>query len=73
MSPRTKKLFGTIFTLVWICVYTLIAMSVGMHVLPYANWLVALIYYALAGTLWIIPIGLMLSWMHREPAHRNRP
>jgi hypothetical protein len=35
-------------------------------VLPHAAWYAALAYYALAGTLWIIPIGLMLPWMHRE-------
>jgi len=23
-------------------------------------------FYALAGTLWIIPVGLMLPWMHRD-------
>jgi hypothetical protein len=28
---------------------------------------VSLLYYALAGTLWIIPIGLMFPWMYREP------
>ncbi|MDE3116432.1 MAG: DUF2842 domain-containing protein, partial [Pseudomonadota bacterium] len=28
---------------------------------------VELAYYMVAGTLWIMPIGLMLPWMHREP------
>ena len=26
------------------------------------------VFYALAGTLWIVPIGLSLPWMYREPA-----
>jgi hypothetical protein len=42
-------------------------MGVGVRVLPHANWLVELFYYALAGTLWIIPVGLLLPWMYREP------
>jgi hypothetical protein len=42
-------------------------MGVAVHVLPHAHWTVSLLYYALAGTLWIIPIGLMLPWMNREP------
>lgn len=67
MSPRLKKLIGTIVLLAWIAVYSLIAMGVGVHVLPHAGGLVTFLYYALAGTLWIIPIGLMLPWMHREP------
>jgi hypothetical protein len=67
MSPRTKKLIGAMVMLVWIPVYALIAMGVGAHILPHAHWIVTLFYYALAGTLWIVPIGLMLPWMYREP------
>ncbi len=66
MTPRTKKLIGTIVMLIWLPVYALIAMGVGVRVLPHAAWYVALLYYALAGTLWIIPVGLMLPWMHRD-------
>jgi hypothetical protein len=70
MSPRTKKFIGTIVMLIWIPVYALAAMGVGVHVLPHAAWYVSLAYYALAGTLWIIPIGLMLPWMHSEQPNR---
>lgn len=68
MSVRFKKLIGTILTLIWIPVYALIAMGVGVRLLPHAAWYVALAYYALAGTLWIVPVGLLLPWMYREPA-----
>ncbi len=67
MRPRLKKLIGTIATLVWLPIYALFAMGVGVHVLPHAHWLLSLLYYALAGTLWIVPVGLMLPWMYREP------
>jgi hypothetical protein len=67
MSARTKKLIGTILTLLWIPVYAFIAMGIGVRVLPHAAWYVALAYYALAGTLWIIPVGMLLPWMYREP------
>jgi hypothetical protein len=67
MRPRIKKLIGTIATLVWIPVYALLAMSVAVRVLPHASALTAFIYYALAGTLWILPVGLMLPWMYRDP------
>ena len=66
MTPPTKKLIGTFIIIVWIPIYTLMAMGVGVHVLPRANGLIAFCYYLLAGTLWIIPIGLLLPWMHRE-------
>lgn len=67
LSPHLKKLIGTLTTLVWLVAYALIAMSVAVRVLPHANWLVELFYYLIAGTLWIIPVGLMLPWMYREP------
>jgi hypothetical protein len=70
MSPRIKKLIGTIVTLLWIPVYAFIAMGIGVRVLPNAPWYVSLLYYALAGTLWIVPIGMMLPWMYREPAKK---
>jgi len=71
LNPRIKKLIGTIVMVVWIAFYVLIAMGVAVHVLPHANGLVAFLYYAIAGTIWIIPIGLMLPWMNREPAKRT--
>jgi hypothetical protein len=70
MTPRTKKLIGAIVILIWLPIYSLFAMGVAVHVLPHAPWYAALLYYALAGTLWIFPIGLMLPWMHREAANR---
>jgi hypothetical protein len=45
-------------------------MRIGVAVLPNANGWVTLLYYAVAGTVWIIPIGLMLPWMHREPRRK---
>jgi hypothetical protein len=71
LSPHVKKLIGTLITLVWLFVYALIAMGIGVRVLPQANWLVELFYYLLAGTLWIIPVGLMLPWMYREPKPKS--
>jgi hypothetical protein len=70
MSPRIKKLIGALVLLIWLPIYALVASGIGVRVLPHAHWLVAILYYALAGTLWIIPIGLMLPWMHREPHPR---
>jgi hypothetical protein len=66
MTPRIKKLIGTVITLIWLPIYALICMGVAVRVLPHATWYVTLLYYILAGTLWIIPVGLMLPWMYRE-------
>jgi Protein of unknown function (DUF2842) len=67
MSTSIKKLIGTIVTVVWLAFYVFLAAGFGRMILPHAAWYAAFLYYALAGTLWIIPIGLMLPWMYREP------
>jgi len=46
-------------------------MGVGAHLLPHAGALATFLYYLVAGTLWIIPVGLMLPWMYREPAPKK--
>ena len=70
MTPHAKKLLGAIAIVVWIPVYALAAMGIGVHLLPHANGLAQLLYYAFAGTLWILPIGFMLPWMNREPGSK---
>ena len=67
MSARTKKLIGAIVMLVWIPVYALVAMVFAIKILPHAGGVAAFLYYAIAGTLWTIPIAAMMPWMNREP------
>ena len=70
MSAHFKKLIGTLIILAWLVIYSLIAMGIGVRVLPHAGGLVRLVYYVLAGTIWIVPIGLLLPWMYRESPKR---
>lgn len=72
LSPHIKKLIGTVLTLAWLVVYIYAAMRVGVNLLPHANGVVTFLYYLLAGTLWIIPVGLLLPWMYREPRAKQR-
>ena len=67
LSVRTKKLIVTIVIIVWVPIYALIAARIGVSVLPDADPVVEFLYYAVAGTAWIVPIGLMFPWMNREP------
>ena len=66
LSPRTKKFIGTLGILVWITLYVLLMMALAVSVLPDAKWWVSLLFYAAAGTAWIIPVGALLPWMHRD-------
>jgi hypothetical protein len=69
MSRRTKTLIAALLIVfVWLPAYALFIAGLQWRILPGAPWYVALLFYAVAGTAWIIPIGLSLRWMYREPA-----
>lgn len=72
LPVRAKKLIGALVILLWLPVYAMLAMAVGLRVLPHANGLEQFLYYGVAGMAWIVPIGLMLPWMSRQPAPRQR-
>ncbi len=67
MTPRVKKLIGTILILLWVPVYAVLAIGVAAHLLPHAGAVATFLFYAVAGTLWAVPVGLMFPWMYREP------
>ena len=71
MSRRTKTLMATILIVFfWLPAYAVFVAGLSWRVLPHAPWYGTLLFYALAGSLWIVPIGLALPWMYREPAKR---
>ena len=68
MSRRLKTLIATIvIVFLWLPFYALLVMGLAVHILPGAPWYVSLLFYAVSGTLWIVPIGFSLPWMYREP------
>jgi hypothetical protein len=71
MSRRTKTLIAAILIVfVWLPAYMVLIAGLQWRILPGAPWYVGLLFYAVAGTFWIVPIGLALPWMYREPAKR---
>ncbi|MCF3934207.1 DUF2842 domain-containing protein [Acuticoccus sp. M5D2P5] len=65
MHVRVKKLIGTGITVVFLLVYCLMAMLLATKLLPGTSGVVQLAYYAIAGLLWVIPIGALIAWMQR--------
>jgi peptidoglycan/LPS O-acetylase OafA/YrhL len=65
MTPRTRKLAGTIVLLLFLSVYALIAMLVAVVLQVNASKTVELIYYVVAGLLWVLPAGALITWMQR--------
>jgi len=66
MTMRARKLIGTILLLILIAVYSLGAMAVAMVLQMHSgNKIIELIYYLVAGTLWVIPAAVIIKWMQK--------
>jgi len=63
MSPRLRKFIGMLAILAFLFVYVVLAAIVGER-LP-TDWWVQLAYYAVAGTLWWVPLMPLIKWMER--------
>jgi ABC-type Na+ efflux pump permease subunit len=66
MTQRKRKFIGTVALLALIAVYALLALSVAIVLqVRDANKIVELIYYVVAGLLWVLPAAWLISWMQR--------
>jgi hypothetical protein len=63
MTARVRKAIGGLGILVFLGVYVWAAATLGSH-LP-NQWAIRLIYYAVVGTSWGLPIIPLISWMNR--------
>jgi uncharacterized membrane protein len=63
MAGKLRKLAGTFALIVLVVVYSLSAMTIAAAKLPGTSGLVQLIFYAVAGLLWVLPAGLIIWWM----------
>jgi len=65
MPARVRKLIGLVAILAFCGVYVVAVSTIGDY-LP-DHWAARLVYYALAGTLWGVPLFPLIRWMNREP------
>lgn len=68
MQARTRKLIGTVVLLVFLGAYAWAAVIIGAGRITLAPHWVQLLYFALAGLLWVIPASLLIRWMQRPDA-----
>lgn len=66
MKQRQRKLAGTVALLIFLTLYALaaLAMAIVLQVHTTSKF-VELIYYLVAGLLWVIPAGAIVTWMQR--------
>lgn len=72
MSPRLRKLVGTVVLIVFVPLYALAAMAAAMAILPGHGAIFQGIYYVVAGLIWVIPAGALISWMVRARSGDRR-
>lgn len=65
MNIRTRKLIGTIATVTFLIVYSLIAMAVGGDLVAGRGLAYELPFYILAGVLWLPVVMALIRWMSR--------
>lgn len=65
MPIRLRKFIGTLILLAFIPFYALIAMTLAVAILPGTSGWIQAGYYIVAGLLWVLPAGLVVTWMVR--------
>ena len=65
MRMRTRKLFGTIATVVFVAFYCLVVMALGAIFIVGRGILSELPFYILAGFGWLPVVMLIIKWMSR--------
>ena len=64
MTQRARKFTGAILLILLIAVYALLALAAAVVLqIRQANGFVELVYYVVAGLLWVLPAGLLIKWM----------
>lgn len=69
MTQRQRKLAGTVFLLLLVAIYALLALAVAIILQVWnASKVAELLYYIFAGLLWVVPAGVIIKWMQKPDA-----
>ena len=63
MPARLRKLIGLFGILGFLGVYVVVVVTIGERLPNY--WAAQIAFYALAGTLWGVPLIPLIRWMNR--------
>ncbi|QFT32842.1 hypothetical protein FIV00_20290 [Labrenzia sp. THAF82] len=71
MVPSFRKFVGMVLLVVFVVIYALVAMVIGDITLQNASSVVRLIYFAIAGLIWVVPAGAIIWWMEKGGKNRT--
>ncbi|MEP3276170.1 MAG: DUF2842 domain-containing protein [Stappiaceae bacterium] len=66
MRPGIRQFVGMVALVVFVIVYAFFAMIIGTAMADKST-IIQLSYFIPAGLIWIVPAGLIMSWMARKP------
>lgn len=69
---RLRILFGMLLLVLGLGCYALAVMAAAVRLLP-GQWAVEAVFYAVAGTVWILPAARLVRWMQRAAPFRPPP
>lgn len=65
MNARTRKAIGCFTLLAYLAAYPAFAAGLGVWLASLIPAWAQLIYYAIAGVVWIFPLKPLFAWMNR--------
>jgi membrane protein implicated in regulation of membrane protease activity len=65
MDARTRKAAGCFVLLAYIALYAVLAASLGVWLASFLPTWAQLVFYAIAGIVWIFPLKPLFGWMNR--------
>lgn len=65
MTQRTRKAIGTVLVVAFLIIYALVMMAVGGEFAAGRGILVELLFFAVAGILWLPVVMAIIRWMMR--------
>ncbi len=66
VRPGLKQFVGMVALVVFVIVYAFFAMIVGTA-MEEKSTVVQVSYFLVAGLIWVVPAGFIISWMARKP------
>lgn len=66
MNMRQRKAAGCAVLLAYLAVYAIAAATLGTALAPRIPTWAQLVYYAIAGVIWIFPLKPLFAWMNRD-------
>lgn len=65
MNMRARKAVGCFALLAYLAVYAAFAATLGGWLATFLPWWAQLIYFAVAGVIWVFPLKPLFGWTNR--------